>query len=364
MDEKLKELFQKLREKRLSDQEKELLDTWYAAEAQKKRFDELDLSALAEDLTHLKGLSTNIIRERRIYRRRLYWTSSAAAAILIGFFTMFFFFRNDTSTSENEIVIGGNKAQLKRSNGEVLDLARIARNQDVVLGGVIIQKSDDGTITYKSNANNSENLTYDEIITPRGGEFKIILADGTKVWLNPKSSLKFFSNLKGINREVWLKGEAYFEVEHNKEKPFLVYADQQSIRVLGTKFNVKTASKQSQTTLIEGSVSLRDGKIKLRPGEQLTTNQRVDQSVVSVDVESYLAWKEGYFLFNNDPLIDVMRRISDWYDVDFEFEDHVENEKIWATVSKYRDINEVLRMIELTGAAQFSIKGRRITIRR
>lgn len=363
MDDNLQKLLYKLKKGNISDQEKADLDTWYLKEAKKKNNPQISISEIQEDLDALKAFNPTIeINRSRSYL--VYW-SAAAAILLIGLFTLIYFFRFTELDSNNKIVIGGTKAKLTLASGEIVDLTHALGNDSMVMNGVTIYKSTEGVFSYQSSSTSiSEKLSYDEISTPRGGEFKIMLADGTKVHLNANSSLKFFNNLNGAEREVWLKGEAYFEVEHNKERPFLVHTEEQSIKVLGTMFNVKSVSDYSQTTLIEGSVALRDGEIKLKPGEQLTTQGGVDQPVIAVDVEAFFAWKEGYFLFNNEPLEEVMHKIADWYDVEYEFRDNIKKEKIWATVSKYRDINEVLKMIELTDAAHFKIEGRRIIVQK
>ena len=362
MDDNLKKLLLKLKEGNISDQEKILLDDWYLSEAAKKSFPKVSKIEIEEDLAVLKDFSPTEGSNKS--RSNFFYWSAAAAILLLSLGALFYFKDSGIVLHGEEIAIGGNKAKLILSSGKMIDLANLQVNDSLVLNGMVIHKDEEGSISYMSAMKESTKPTYDEISTPRGGEFKIVLADGTKVHLNANSSLRFFNNLNGTEREVWLRGEAYFEVEHNKDKPFVVHTEEQNIRVLGTVFNVKSVSGYSQTTLVEGSVALRNGKIKLRPGEQLTTERGVDQSVITVDLEAFLAWKEGYFLFNNDPLEDVMQKIADWYDVDFEFRDHIEKEKIWATVSKYRDINEVLRMMELTGAAHFKIKGRRIIIQK
>ncbi len=360
MDDKLKQLLQKSKNGTLSDQEKAILDSWYIKEASERPSPVLTAGDTQKDLETLRKFRPTAVKSVLLWKPA-YW--SAAAILLIGLSALFYFKGIDTISS-NEIIVGGNKAQLKLSTGEVLDLSGLNTDDSVQMDGRIIYKSDEGTVTYSLSADHDQALTYDEISTPKGGEYKIVLADGTKVWLNAHSSLKFFNSLKGSSREVWLKGEAYFEVEHNKEKAFLVHTAQQDIRVLGTKFNVRSTSNYGQTTLIEGRVALRNGQVKLAPGQQLSTQDGQDLPVENVDVEPYLAWKEGYFLFNNEPLAYALEQLADWYDVEFDYKDNISGEKVWMTSSKYRDIKEVLQMIELTGTAQFTIEGRRIMVKK
>lgn len=362
MDDNLQKLLHKLKEGSISEQEKAILDNWYLKEAQKKSAAQISIAELKEDLATMKTFKP-VAGANDLRPSWKYWYA-AAAVLLVALFTLVYYIRFDRINEQDKIVMGGNKAKLVLANGEVVDLASVSENDSLVMNGVTIYKSGEGIVSYQGKGNGTEVLSYDEISTPRGGEFKIVLVDGTKVYLNANSSLKFFNALNSPEREVWLQGEAYFEVEHNKDKPFLVHTNEQNIRVLGTTFNVKTTVGHSQTTLIEGSVSLRNGAVKLQPGEQLTTENGVDKPVISVDTDAFLAWKEGYFLFNDEPLEDVMQKIADWYDVDVEFKNHVKKEKIWATVSKYRDINEVLKMIELTGTAHFKIEGRRIIVQK
>lgn len=362
MDDNLKKLLLKLKEGNISDQEKILLEDWYLSEAAKKSFPKVSKIEIEEDLAVLKDFSPTEGSNKS--RSNFFYWSAAAAILLLSLGALFYFKDSGIVLQGEEIAIGGNKAKLILSSGKMIDLANLQVNDSLVLNGMVIHKDEEGSISYMSAMKESTKPTYDEISTPRGGEFKIVLVDGTQVWLNANSSLKFFNNKQGVKREVWLDGEAYFEVAHDPQKPFLVNTVQQNVQVLGTKFNVKATNNYSQTTLIDGRVALRNGTVHLGPGEQLTTNLGIDQPVAKVDVESFLAWKEGYFLFNNERLEDVMEKISDWYAIDIEFKDQVKNEKIWATVSKYRDLKEVLKMIELTEAAHFSIEGRRVIVRK
>lgn len=357
MADKLIELLTKLRDGTITSAEKSMLDSWYLDEAKVKSSRELPEDLLQEDLERLRRFNP-APSITSIFKKTHYW--SAAAVLLMLFFGIFYYFK--LSTANEIIAVGGNKAQLVLSNGDIVDLESLEENKTLEKGNVVIYKTDNGTITYTMTGKGTSVDAVDIIKTPKGGEFKIVLVDGTKVWLNANSSLKFFTTLEKDTRNVWLEGEAYFEVSHNKSKPFFVHSSQQDIQVLGTKFNVRSVGEESQTTLVEGKVALQNGRLVLKPGQQLVTLKGKDLPVRNVDVDSYLAWKDGDFLFNNEPLSDVMEKISTWYDVEIVYSAHIKEELIWANISKYRDINEVLNMIEKTGVAKFKLEGRKVIV--
>lgn len=358
MNNKLFELFEKLRNGTISIAEKKLLDTWYIQESKDTLLPENIENKTYE---HLQEMSNFQIKDTiRPIRARVKYTAIAAAILLliIGSWYM-------ASTNNSQpVAIGSSKAHLTFSTGEKLDLEQMKANDHISIQGVQISKSMDGFLTYTAQHTENEKPVYNTLSTPRGGEYKMVLVDGTKVWLNSNSSLRFFANSTGKERKVWLQGEAYFEVAHDKMKPFKIHTEQQEIKVLGTKFNVRASHQSGHTTLLEGKVSINNDRIILAPGQQLTTTNRVNQKVKYVDVEPFLAWKDGYFFFNNDPLSEVMSKIADWYDIQIEFIDPVQDVNIWATVSRYRSIHEVLDIFEKTGAAHFDLTGRRLQIRK
>ncbi|WP_270087151.1 FecR family protein [Sphingobacterium sp. SYP-B4668] len=362
MNDNLQDLLKKLQNGTISKEERSILDAWYLKEAASKSSIDVPSALIEEDLKRLAHFNPKRMRKSSASNRYIYW--AAAAILLVTLCAGLYYWPGSGTIADNQIAIGGNKATLVLSNGEIVDLEEVDNNERLEKNGVLIQKSDNGTITYTLTGRTSRAEGVDQITTPKGGEFKVVLVDGTKVWLNANSSLKFFTTLGDYERKVSLTGEAYFEVSHDKSRPFIVHALQQDIRVLGTKFNVRALGHESQTTLVEGKVALRQGQVVLRPGQQLTTRDGVDLPVKQVEVESFLAWKDGYFLFNNEPLVEVMEKIAAWYDVEVEYKDNIKEELIWATVSKYRDIKEVLHMIELTGAARFAIEGRRVVVSR
>lgn len=358
MNNKLLELFEKLRNGTISTAEKKLLDTWYIHESKDTILPENIENKIYEHLKEMKNfqLKDNI----KHIKPRVKYTAIAATILLllIGSWYM------ATTNNNQQIAIGSSKANLTFSTGEKIDLEHMKANDHISIKGINISKSSDGFLKYTAQETINEKPLYNTLSTPRGGEYKIVLVDGTKVWLNTKSTLRFFANAPDKERKVWLQGEAYFEVAHNKMKPFRIYTEQQEIKVLGTKFNIRASHQSGQTTLLEGKVSINNESIILAPGQQLTTTNRLNQKVKYVDVEPFLAWKNGYFFFNNDSLIKVMSEIADWYDIQIEFIDPVQDVNIWATVSRYRSIHEVLDIFEKTGVAHFDLKGRRLEIRK
>jgi ferric-dicitrate binding protein FerR (iron transport regulator) len=205
------------------------------------------------------------------------------------------------------------------------------------------------------------------IQTPRGGQYQVILPDGTKVWLNAASSLAYPTAFTGADRAVKLNGEAYFEVADNKDKPFKVMAGNMEINVLGTHFNVMAYEDENaiKTTLLEGSVKVTNGKIShlLKPGQE----GRVDRQsgafrLLEADANEAVAWKNGVFQFGGASIESVMREIVRWYDVDVEYQGRT-NEHFRGTISRSVNASEVFKMLELTGAVHFTIDKKKIIVK-
>jgi len=204
------------------------------------------------------------------------------------------------------------------------------------------------------------------VSTPKGGQFKIILPDGSLVWLNADSQLKFPSAFIGADRKVELEGEAYFEVAKNKSLPFKVITRKEEIEVLGTHFNVNSYGEEETS-----SIALLEGKVKvaisstdfdfLAPGQQAVVKNG-SMTIHPVNLSEAVAWKNGEFMFNDENMKSVMQKIARWYDIEMVLAPQLENISIWGTVSKYEDIREVLKVIEMTGSVHFKIEGRRIYV--
>lgn len=318
-------------------------------------------------------------RARIIYLRRFYRASAIAATILIAFITAFLFKNVQRPISpkiqlvSRPIPPGGNKAILTLANGSKIELDDQKNGTIASQPGVTIVKNNTGKLIYKiayqSSAAYSGPVTYNSISTPRGGEYQVVLPDGTQVWLNSESSLTYPTRFSGRERKVKITGEAYFEVVHNKDIPFHVDADGQDIEDLGTRFNIKAYRDENviSTTLIEGSVkvsNLISNKSRLLvPGQQAnTTAANGNIAVQVVNTEQVISWKNGYFLFDNMGIASIMKVISRWYNIDVQYNGIDQKETFGGTFSKYQNLSDLLRNLETLGHVHFVTKNRKIIV--
>ena len=257
-----------------------------------------------------------------------------------------------------EILPASGKAELTLADGRKIILDNTAPK--TLADGSI--KIDSGLVAYNTAASEPSNENL--LTVPRGGQFTAILSDGTKVWLNAESSLRYTTSFTGSERRVVLTGEAYFEVTKNKEKPFIVQSSGSEIKVLGTKFNVNSYGDDNvfTTTLLEGSVQItgRGRSATLKPGQQarLTENK---MDVVTVDLGEAVAWKDGIFVFRNAPVHSIVSQLARWYDLDVEFQSPVEKH-LNATIKKDVPLSKVLHYLEETGEVHFKTEGRKLVV--
>eukprot|EP01133_Synstelium_polycarpum_P009983 gene9983-11655_t len=305
--------------------------------------------------------------EPGFFKRWLWPAISVAAAIVVVFSIGTYFFKKDTpSTYINDINPGSNKAILTLSDGRKISLTDAKDGALATQSGFEILKTADGQLVYKAGSKRVEagRTAYNAIETPKGGQYQIFLPDGTKVWLNAASSLKFPSTFLDLGeRKVELSGEAYFEVVKDKLHPFLVESKGQEIKVLGTHFNVSSYADDAtiKTTLLEGSVKINSSVI-LKPGQQ-SVNDGSMISVDQVDIENAVAWKNGEFMFRNESLESIMKKVSRWYDVDVVYQNKQAGQQVFGgTISRFGKVSEVLCMLELTGDVKFKVEGRRIIV--
>ncbi|MDR6784397.1 FecR family protein [Pedobacter africanus] len=340
-----------------------------------------EFKELPEVKAELQRVKLNLVREmgeqevdEPVSKSRL-WLKVAAVLVLcagVVFFT--------TQTKKGELLAdvapGGNKAILTLADGSKILLDSAVNGEVIKQSGVVVTKAADGQLVYTiqergADGDHKKNLT-NTVSTPRGGQYQVNLPDGTRVWLNAASELKFPLSFAGLKeRRVSLTGEAYFEVKKDAAKPFIVASDRQVVQVLGTHFNVNSYKEDTntKTTLLEGAVkvqSLKGGspdEAMLKPGQQARIgNASSAISVATVDPLAEIAWKKGQFFFENEPIENIMKEVSRWYDVDIVYKDDFAGKTVWGSVTRYGNVSKVLSILELTGGIHFKIEGRRIIV--
>ncbi|SDF79666.1 FecR family protein [Mucilaginibacter pineti] len=307
--------------------------------------------------------------------RRLSWPRIAAAASIILCLSLsgYFLLRKPSAqqtaqSSKSDIAPGGNKAILTLGSGQKIVLTGAKNGVLANQGNTTINKTADGLLVYDASKSKSGTTIYNTMTTPRGGQYHLTLADGTNVWLNAASSIKYPTAFNGDERLVEITGEAYFEVAHNAAKPFKVSSREETVEVLGTHFNINSYADEPaiKTTLLEGSVKLTINKQKavLKPGQQGFIS-RDDHNVIKIkiaDVNEVMAWKNGYFIFNDENIESIMRKISRWYDIDVSYQGDMTGKEFVGSVSRFKNVSEVLRKLEATGIIHFKMDGRRLLV--
>ncbi|HVW98723.1 MAG TPA: FecR domain-containing protein [Mucilaginibacter sp.] len=300
----------------------------------------------------------------------------AALILVIGGAGLFYYIEKPKTAeteqlAQQDILPGGNKAVLTLASGKKISLTDAAKGNIARQAGITITKTADGQLVYEVSGDSPSSSPdeYNTIETPTGGQYQVKLPDGTSVWLNAASSLKYPASFAAKSeRSVQLSGEAYFEVAKDKAHPFIVKTASQEVQVLGTHFNINAYDDETsvKTTLLEGSVKVGVpgapvSKI-LKPGEQAqNTDGRF--TVTEVNTDYAVAWKDGYFRFNDKTLETGMREIARWYNVEVNYKNPaLKTELLAGTISKYSSIGQVLRKMELTGAFHFKVTGREITV--
>ena len=311
--------------------------------------------------------SAPVVLDSSRFRMRFAWGAVAAAVLVASFFML----RTEmnqpskSATAPVEISPGGTKATLTLADGKIIALDGVA-NGNIVAGGNVQVIKLDGTLQYNASNDNAE-ISYNTIETPRGGKYQLVMSDGTLVWLNAASSLRFPVAFKGNERAVELTGEAYFEVKKSS-KPFKVFLQNGSqIEVKGTAFNVSAYHDEElmKATLLEGKINLLiQGKSQaLVPGQQIRVrNEQPEMQVVDdVDVEEEIAWKNDLFIFKGMDVKSIMREISRWYDIDVVYKGKINPETFSGIVSRKSNLSQVLKIME-EGGVRFEIEGRTIIV--
>lgn len=314
--------------------------------------------------SQLVAVRRRISRQNRVKKLR-YWMPVAAALLLILGSALFFFVNRQSSSERLQLssqyggdaLPGTNRATLTLSSGKAIHLDE--HQSGIVSTGKGLSY-ENGNSVVSTEAAQSATLS-----TPRGGQYKITLSDGTLVWLNAGSSLDYPVVFNDTERRVRLKGEAYFEVKR-AGLPFVVQTQQQQINVLGTAFNVRAYSETETTALIHGKVAIRkdsEAAVKqLSPG-QLATVKQGKITVQNADLSQYTAWKEGLIMGSPIGLTQVAEEIERWYDVDFVYPDKFSNsERAYVSIGRNEKLSSVLRALEHTYGINFKIRGKEVII--
>ena len=260
---------------------------------------------------------------------------------------------------------GGYRAYLELVTGERLVLDSTS-NVTTRIEGAVIKAENKGTVIVDEQKTDSvtESVEYNRLVIPRGGEYKIVLADGSQVWINSQSVLEFPACFVGKERRVRLQGEAYFEVSKNVEKPFIVDMGNKEIRVLGTSFNVNDYDGKFVTTLVSGKVQVfvNDKDYVLTSSMQVRV-EGDDVFVEEVDVREFTAWKDGLFVFKKQKLREVMDILSRWYDVDVFYQNlELQNLHFTGTIQRHSEISGMLKFLEKTDIVKFTLNGKTLIV--
>lgn len=307
---------------------------------------------------------------------RKYIRIAAAVAVAITSAVTVYFFTsskqkvNVVSATVQDIAPGGNKATLVLSDGKQVVLSDVGLGNITEDDGMLIKKSADGQLAYYDNGTgNKQKKGFNSIKTPKGGQYQVVLPDGSKVWLNAASSITYPAAFNSNERRVTLTGEGYFEITHitkdNKRIPFIVETGKQQIEVLGTRFNVNAYDDEKgiTTTLVEGKVKVitENETVILRPNQELNLR---DEGITThkVDVEPAIDWKNGDFLFVEEDIKSVMRKIARWYNVEVVYDSNIPDQNLSGQISRNRNLSEVLRILELSGNTRFTIENGKLHI--
>lgn len=368
----------------IREDEREKLDRWLAASPlHRQELDELrnalengdeawNVQRRGEQITDYRW---ECFKRQNIKKRKLWheWGKYAALfflPLLAGIYFLGDWKKEDQliSARENAITPGTMKAQLVMSDGQRVELEKGSQLHIQDSSGTEIQTS--GNMVKYSGADSlmelPRKIQQHTLIVPQGGEYALQLADGTKVWLNAGSTLRYPVYFKGTERKVEMTGEAYFEVARNQKMPFIVTVNGVDVRVLGTSFNVSAYQNQVITTLVEGRVQLKHGtdSLMLLPDQQaIWQNGGSAFEVREVDARNFILWKDGLFYFDDAELGDILEELSRWYNVNiFYANPDLKSMRFTMKIKRYENIDKILQRIGQTKRVQFEVKNKTISV--
>lgn len=403
-------LIQQLSAGKITEEGLEALKAWIAAdkgneaifqrlsdpvhwESEWQAIEKQDVNAFTQRVMLSAGLSapaTDVDTNRevvRLWRRPVFWKWTAVAAVisfaavLIRHVTLQMVSRppvHKLVINSGAINPGGNKATLVLGNGAMVALKDSIADTVAMQGGSLIAQQRAGVLVYQKAGAVAQGETWNTVSTPKGGKYEVVLSDGTRVFLNAASTVKFPVPFNKNNREVVLTGEAYFEVAHAPgEKaawPFLVKIrrageDGGEVKVLGTHFNIMAYDDEKvvKTTLVEGSVNMHKDAttVTLKPGQQSVWFPKTNTvQVRPADLEAEIAWKNGRFLFRSTDVKTIMRQLSRWYDVTVEYNGDMTDIRFAGNIERKENISELIEILEADGRLRFRITGNKIIVSR
>jgi len=378
VNDRLENLFEKFIAKRTSPSETEELMELIAEIENEEQVNELfqkswnDFNSVDPPFTRLKSRKVfeQILLQIKPVKIIKLWPRIVAAASVLFFLSFGSYFMLQKYTlqhaKENAEAIspGQNKAILTLSNGTQVILSGAYTGKIAVQGIITVNKTANGQVIYTGANTTTSAAMFNTISTSKGGQYRLTLSDGTNVWLNAASSIKYPTMFTGKDRLVELTGEAYFEVAHNKAMPFRVKTATQVVEVLGTHFDVNAYSDESvtKTTLLEGSVKVTHNNEQrmLLPGEQSVLSSDAF-NVAQANIEEAVAWKNGYFRFNNASLPVILRQFSRWYDINVIYDQSMNDQYFTGKITRSANLARVLQILE-KGGIKYKVDGKQLTI--
>jgi len=375
----LESLLQKYNEGNCTEEEVRVLEVWLSAIAQERNSELPDQETIARIFDRIKNDSRFLdVPVRRLSSNRRYWRAAVASFVGVLLVGTAIYLNHSPSRTQNEVAAiattekkdlapGTNKATLTLSNGEVIDLDH-AKQEHEASNDLEGAQLTDGAVQYAHGgvASKASEMEYHTLTTPKGGQYHLILPDGTKAWLNAASSITYPVQFSATERLVKISGEVYFEVAKQNGKAFLVESGPQRIKVLGTQFNVNAYKDERaiQTTLLEGSVEIAlahvKSKIRLVPGQEASATDKL--TVAQVDPNIAVAWKNGDFYFKDESLGSILRKVARWYDAEIECPAKLESLKFSGVVSREKPLSAVVKMIQSTENVKIKLRERRIIV--
>lgn len=381
-EKRYRELARKWLEGTITSAEKQEFAAWYNADQDAPVEIPSGFAASEEALREriLDKINNQIFKTSGPGKTALLWLTSIAASLLVVVIIAAIHFHlkkqqspsfaasHQKKTKVNDVAPGGDKAMLTLADGSKVVLTDAKNGLIASQGLTKLHKTNAGQLVYEADQSSKTTaVVYNTITTPKGGQFRIVLSDGTKVWLNAASSITFPTTFPATERKVSISGEVYFEVAKNMQVPFRVVTGKQEVEDIGTCFNIKAYDDERSitTTLVEGAVKISSGQQSalLKPGQQANVSNQGSEpiSVKTVDTEIVLAWKNGSFEFEGEELHTIMRQVARWYDIKVIYEGNVKPRRFTASVPRNVNLSKLLEMLKFMGV-NFRIESQTVVV--